>query len=301
MRFLKFLYLNLNSPRIGLKTEDEVRYFITSFIINMQIYKLIFLLPFLFYMCESSGQEKDTKAKRQEPSSFMKTNRLDTIDGVDVSYLMGKFDPEQNKDFTVIDVKYADQAGRYMRKDAYQAFTKLAEAALKSGHKLVIKSATRNFDYQKNIWEKKWIGETTLEDGTKASSIKKSKKRAEKILQYSSMPGTSRHHWGTDIDLNNLNNKYFESGEGKALYEWLQKNAILYGFCQVYSPKGKMRKTGYNEEKWHWSYMPVSSVLSKMAGQKVTNAMITGFKGSETAMEIDMVKNYILAVNSECH
>src|SRR5690625_6663701 len=65
-----------------------------------------------------------------------------------------------------------------------------------------IRSATRNFEYQKSIWERKWNGESPIENGeilpeTTSDPVE----RALKILRYSSMPGSSRHHWGTDIDL----------------------------------------------------------------------------------------------------
>ena len=42
------------------------------------------------------------------------------------------------------------------------------------------------------------------------------------------MPSTSRHHWGTDLDLNNLNNSYFTSGKGKKIYKGSEKNKRLF-------------------------------------------------------------------------
>ncbi len=217
-----------------------------------------------------------------------------------IKYIMGKFDPISHQDFVEIPLKYADQKGRLLRKDALESFIKMAEDAKKSGVKLIIKSSTRNFDYQKGIWEKKWDGHTTLEDGNKATSIKAPVDRARKILLYSSMPGTSRHHWGTDIDLNNFTNAYFTKGEGKKIYDWLTKNANKYGYCQVYSQKGKLRKTGYNEEKWHWSYMPIASKILESAKSSFKNNLIMGFKGDETASLIDMLNNYILGISSGC-
>ena len=58
-------------------------------------------------------------------------------------------------------------------------------------------------------------------------------KAAKTILLYSSMPTTSRHHWGTDMDINSLENSYFASGQGLKEYTWLKKNAAKFGFCQV--------------------------------------------------------------------
>jgi len=86
--------------------------------------------------------------------------------------------------------------------------------------------------------------------------------------------GTSRHHWGTDIDLNSFNNKYFESGKGKKIYDWLTSNASSFGFCQPYTPKGDHRPHGYNEEKWHWSYQPVSQDITDYAEQYLRNEIL---------------------------
>ena len=114
------------------------------------------------------------------------------------------------------------------------------------------------------------------------------------------MPGTSRHHWGTDIDLNAFTNSYFESGKGLKLYQWLQAHAGDYGFCQPYTAKGPARPFGYHEEKWHWSYLPVSEVLLNEAKTSLNNAMIQGFEGAEAAQSIDVVAKYVLGINPLC-
>lgn len=204
---------------------------------------------------------------------------------VDKQYLLGRFNPETDLRF----IKPADEhtAGaarsQYLRKETYEAFIKMAEAAAKDGVKLVIISATRNFETQKSIWERKWQAEASITGETE---------RAKKILQYSAMPGTSRHHWGTDIDLNNLNNEYFESGVGLKIYQWLTAHAHEYGFCQPYTSKTGGR-TGYEEEKWHWSYTPVTAGLLEAYKQTVTLSDITGFAGSQTAIQLDVIKNYV--------
>ena len=107
------------------------------------------------------------------------------------------------------------------------------------------------------------------------------------------MPGSPRHHWGTDIDINNFNNSYFESGQGLKEYDWLVANAAQFGFCQPYTPKGTERPFGYNEEKWYWSYIPVAKQLTQKAATELKDEMIGGFKGSETAVEIGVVEKYV--------
>ena len=218
----------------------------------------------------------------------------------DANYLMGKFDPKTHKDFTAIKSQHASYGGMLMRKDAYTQFVKMYEAAKKDGVYLKIISATRPFHHQKRIWNAKWTGKRKVDGKLLAKAVRDPEGRALKILRWSSMPGTSRHHWGTDIDLNNLNNSYFATGTGKKMYDWLVANASTYGFCQVYSPKDEKRPDGYQEEKWHWSYIPVSKKLTNLYKEKIKNGDIKGFEGAESAEMIDVVQKYVLGINQDC-
>ncbi len=274
--------------------------------------KHFFLLALiiLFTDCKQADQQTQNSTDREAtPENVELTERTATTptnpepkleEDFTLEYLMGKFDPEQHPDFTCIDANYADNGNRFLRKDAYEAFKKMHAAALKDGVKLTIISATRNFEAQKGIWEAKWTGARQVDGEDISKTIAEPRQRALKILEYSSMPGSSRHHWGTDIDLNNLNNEHFLSGEGKKVYGWLRAHAHEYGYCQPYSPKGADRPDGYNEEKWHWSYMPVAKKLTQLAQEKLTDDMISGFKGAETAKSIGIVNKYVLGINQEC-
>jgi zinc D-Ala-D-Ala carboxypeptidase len=220
---------------------------------------------------------------------------------ISTAYLMGQFDPERHPDFTAIAKEHASREGMYLRKDAYAKFVEMAAAAKKDGVHFTIKSATRNFDAQKTIWEGKWNGTRLLEGNENAhKAYPDPTKRALKILEYSSMPGTSRHHWGTDMDLNDFTNAYFEKGKGLKEYKWLVAHAGEYGFCQPYTAKGAERPDGYNEEKWHWSYLPISKNLSDQFKLRITNADITGFEGAAVAQDIKVVEKYVLGINKAC-
>lgn len=263
---------------------------------------------FFFYLsilpvvvsCAGVSSEKDANAI---PATGIKAvaaeTRVDTVRHWSTQYIMGKFDPAQDSNFTAVSTLHADRDGLYLRKDTYSAFTKMYDAAKKEGVILQIRSATRNFDYQKGIWENKWKGITPLESTSLANTIQDETERARQILKYSSMPGSSRHHWGTDIDLNAFNNEYFETGAGKQIYSWLKDHANEYGFCQPYTDKSGGR-TGYEEEKWHWSYLPVSSSLTADARLFLKDTMITGFLGSGQAVSLGIVDNYVLGVDSTC-
>lgn len=217
-----------------------------------------------------------------------------------IEYLTGKFDPAGKEGFVKIEAAHSNGKEMWLRKEAYDAFIKMYEAAKADGINLKIISATRNFYRQKQIWEAKWTGARKVEGKDLSKAIPEIGKRAYKILEYSSMPGTSRHHWGTDIDLNNLEPSWFTSGEGANVYAWLYVHAAEFGFCQVYTKKGAARPHGYNEEHWHWSYLPLAKPLTEFARENLTNDMITGFKGAEAATEIDVVGKYVLGVGERC-
>ncbi|MCB9275187.1 MAG: M15 family metallopeptidase [Lewinellaceae bacterium] len=272
--------------------------FTTFRITASAFYSALFLS--LLIACQPAGPGAKQPQDNEPPARLASALPADT-QAFDTDYLMGRFDPASHPDFTLVENRYASRAGLYLRKDTYDAFLKMYEAAKKDGITLTILSATRNFDYQKGIWEAKWTGATAIENGKNASeAYPNPTQRALKILEYSSMPGSSRHHWGTDMDLNALNNEHFETGQGLKTYQWLVANAPGFGFCQPYSPKGEARPYGYNEEKWHWSYLPIALPLTQLAREKLKDEMIQGFKGAETAREVGVVEKYVLGINAIC-
>lgn len=225
-----------------------------------------------------------------------------TICGVDVlDYLMGRFEPSANNCFQLIPRAYVDKPNLYLRNETLKAFIEMHKAAKEDGINLMIISATRNFEYQKGIWERKWSGKTKLEGGKNATSIKPDSERAKAIMKYSAMPGASRHHWGTDLDINSLNNGWFGSGEGKKLYDWMQTEGKKFGFYQVYTSKEGSNRKGYEEEKWHYTYKPVSKELTNLADQLMSDIHLKGFSGSESAVKVQVKANYIMGINPECY
>ncbi len=147
-----------------------------------------------------------------------------------------------------------------LEKQTLKTFLKMKEEAKKEGIKLEIVSAFRSFNRQQEIFEKKF-----------KQFIKESNSNLEavqKITTYSSIPGTSRHHWGTDLDLIDANvelpekdildKKHFlKNGAFSKMYQWMQKNAHDYGFVEAYPDNHSSRK-GYFFEPWHYSFLPTS-------------------------------------------
>jgi D-alanyl-D-alanine carboxypeptidase len=219
---------------------------------------------------------------------------------IDKKMLLGQFNPASSKGFVQAQTPYANRAGLYLLGDVYDAFIQMHRAARVDGVSLVIVSATRNFDDQKRIWEGKWTGQRLVDGRNLAQTVFDPAERARVILKYSSMPGTSRHHWGTDIDINSVDTAYFESGAGLRTYQWLEAHAGQFGFIQAYTPKGKDRPLGYEEEPWHWSFHPIARFYTRQYPEKVRYADITGFLGSDTASHLDVIKDYVLGINQDC-
>jgi LAS superfamily LD-carboxypeptidase LdcB len=203
-------------------------------------------------------------------------------------FLMGKIDYAHHPDFVKLPDHMSSKAHSYLQKVVVDSLRSMFKAAEKEGVHLIVISAARNFHDQKRIWERKWEAQI-LEHPLKPAS-----EHALHILRYSSMPGTSRHHWGTDFDLNSLEPAYFQKGKGLKEYQWLQQHAESFGFYQPYN--NAEGRTGYQEEKWHWSFFPISNELMKSYVEEVQYKDINGFKGCEIAEKIDVIHQFILGV-----
>jgi LAS superfamily LD-carboxypeptidase LdcB len=149
-----------------------------------------------------------------------------------------------------------------MHRDTKTAFEKMRLAAAEEGIAIEVVSAFRSFQRQKEIFEGKYA-RFTAQGLSPLAAIKK-------IIEYSTIPGTSRHHWGTDLDLIDANAqprpesvlqaKHFH---GKGVYcrlkEWLDRNANQFGFYEVYTDNANRK--GFKYEPWHMSYAPVSKPM----------------------------------------
>ncbi|MES3031679.1 MAG: M15 family metallopeptidase [Patescibacteria group bacterium] len=270
-------------------------------VLNINNFKRILpLLAFIFLLIPvATSSLLDFEQKKADQLALEK-ERLQK-EAEQKIYLMGRFDPAERKDFVAVPTAYSIAPYQmYLRKETLNAFIDMAGAAHKDKINLNIASATRNFEYQKNLWNNKWNGVTLVEGKDLSKSIPDGTMRFEKILEYSAAPGTSRHHFGTDIDINGATPEYFETEKGKKVYEWLTENAPLFGFCQTYNLKGNSRPTGYNEEKWHWSYLPLARDLTEQYKNLIKDADIAGFDGDEYVSSLDLINNYVLSINPDC-
>jgi len=168
------------------------------------------------------------------------------------------------------------------------ALKKMQAAALKDGIKIEVASGYRSFDRQRQIWNGKY--KKYESQGLKPDAI------FNKIVEYSTVPGTSRHHWGTDMDLIDGNATYSGSvlvtdkfhGDGPfcKLKDWMDVNSSKYGFELVYTLNDN--RTGFEYEPWHYSYAPISKVYLT---DYLTQIDFINFLRSQKIMGMDKISD----------
>ncbi len=213
------------------------------------------------------------------------------------AYLLGKFEADTTSDFVLLPSGLTGGETAYLRREPAAALARMAQAALDSGVVLTVVSATRSYERQRAIWEGKFEG-TRLSNGRNLEQeYPDPTERCLAILEYSSAPGTSRHHWGTDADLNSTNLTYWQTEEGLVTLGWLEHNANRYGFYMAYTPD---REHGYSYEPWHWSYQPLARPLLRYYFHKlIEDEDLDGFFGAEYVRQLPWREWYIDGVSAE--
>ena len=151
-----------------------------------------------------------------------------------------------------------------LRKRALEAFNDMRSAGFKAGINVYSQSSYRSFDHQKQIWNRKVKGAINNGD----TPIK----AVTDLIRSSTIPGTSRHHWGTEVDfidmavqpqpLDRLEVKnYKPGGEYEHLQYWLLDNAESYGFYLTYTDDPTRK--GFKYEPWHYSYAELAVPIFK--------------------------------------
>ncbi len=162
-----------------------------------------------------------------EPSSLLVL--VDKFHQLDNSYIpedLEKIDPMYNSGELVL------------RREARLAFEEMCREADTCGLHLEAISTYRSYTYQNQVYYKNMTPDIPLEDY---------QKERDKV---SARAGHSEHQTGLAVDINDLEQTFENTPEGK----WLAKNSFKFGFILRY-PKGKEYITGYDYEPWHFRYL----------------------------------------------
>lgn len=150
------------------------------------------------------------------------------------------------------------------------AFLEMSNQAAKAGLNLMPFSSFRDYGTQLRIWNRKYCGRKPLYDmqgQPRDFSTLSEDEIVGHILEWSALPGGSRHHWGTEIDVVDaaampegyapklLPEEVAAGGIFRDLHLWLDENLGRYGFFRPYDAY----RGGMFPEPWHLSYAPISS------------------------------------------
>jgi LAS superfamily LD-carboxypeptidase LdcB len=171
--------------------------------------------------------------------------------------------------------------------DVVAPFMNLRRAALDEGIDLQAISGFRDFSRQLAIWNGKFSGERPMLDASGAKLDAKSltpRERVDAILLWSALPGASRHHWGTDLDLVDrkpsaagyqikLTREEFAPGGPFAhLARWLEVHAPRFGFFRPFQGV----RSGVQPEPWHFSFAPIAETARRRLSPQVLHTALAG-------------------------
>jgi LAS superfamily LD-carboxypeptidase LdcB len=165
--------------------------------------------------------------------------------------------------------------GAQVHRDVVGPFLQLQEAAREAGFDLQILSGFRSFLRQLSIWNRKAGGELPVLDSRAVPldiASLSSKELVFAILRWSALPGASRHHWGTELDVFDaaaspegyevqlVPEEVGQEGMFGPLHEWLDQRiraSESFGFFRPYDRD----RNGVAPERWHLSCAPVASAF----------------------------------------
>jgi len=160
---------------------------------------------------------------------------------------------------------------------AARALAALQADARLAGFDLAVASGFRSFARQLAIFNGKASGQRPVyaEDGGEIDLGRLSAAdQLRAILRYSALPGASRHHWGTDVDIFDAaavgadyrlqlsTAEVAPGGVFDPLHNWLDERIAAgqsHGFYRPYA----LDRGGVAPERWHVSYAPLSRRYAK--------------------------------------
>lgn len=203
----------------------------------------------------------------------------------------------QEKNYTINQLMGKEKIALYgkdfkLQKEAYIALNKMIKSAKKQGIIINVVSSFRGFNHQNRIWNRKY--------NLFKSQGHSSKSAVKKVMEYTAIPGTSRHHWGTDVDISNSKGN-LSNYNPKQYRKWLDSNAHKFGFYLSYT-KNQLRG-GYNYESWHFSYRNLAKpmleqYIEKNCLNKLKNMNISGSKNFTVDYFKNFAKQNVLEINN---
>ncbi len=182
----------------------------------------------------------------------------------------------------------ARSLGARVHQEVVEPFRSLKREARTAGFDLRILSGYRSFEQQLSIWNGKASGKLTVLDSNAVSldvAALSERELVFAILRWSALPGASRHHWGTDLDVYDaattpegheielIPEEVNAGGMFGPLHEWLDERIATdssFGFFRPYDED----RQGVAPERWHLSYAPVATAYMEQLTTDVLRAAV---------------------------
>jgi LAS superfamily LD-carboxypeptidase LdcB len=209
-------------------------------------------------------------------------------------------------------VREIPELGCILNPDAALQALAMRTAARAVGIELAIVSSFRDFDRQIVIWNAKYSGERQLLDraGRELTRAHLSESALiDAILIWSALPGASRHHWGTDMDVIDraavdpdyrpqlVSAEFGSDGPFARLDAWLTANMATFGFFRPYTTD----RGGVQPEPWHLSFAPVAEPALAALTPEVLSAALaaSAIQGREALLARlpEIYVRYITAID----
>ena len=160
-----------------------------------------------------------------------------------------------------------------IHREAKADFLSLQSLAKKAGFELAVASSFRSFERQCIIWQDKLAGRRPiLSDSGDALDVDalSEEETLWALLRWSALPGTSRHHWGTDLDifdraalpdgyrLQLVPEEYEAGGVLADFNHWLAELIDRDQACGFFRPYSSDIGS-VAPEPWHISYRPMAN------------------------------------------
>jgi LAS superfamily LD-carboxypeptidase LdcB len=156
--------------------------------------------------------------------------------------------------------------------EVVEPFLRLRNDAALAGFDLRILSGFRDFERQGSIWARKVVGDLAVLDSNAVPldiHALGDRELVFAILRWSALPGASRHHWGTDLDVYDANTQppgyeielipeeVEQGGMFAPLHGWLDERIAARAAHGFFRPYDQDRQ-GVAPERWHLSHGPVA-------------------------------------------
>lgn len=170
----------------------------------------------------------------------------------------------------------------WLQPPVVKAFLALQQKAKLAGFNLQPASSFRDFQRQLQIWNTKFIGKRKVHNDQGENidlNTLTGFEKCQAILRWSALPATSRHHWGTDIDIFDPNLlpkgqqlqlepwEYETGGYFAELTQFLQQHLADFNFSLPFNNLPNNKKIGY--EPWHISYIPLAQHYQKQLNPEI--------------------------------